>query len=120
MNPGKFEEHPIPLIVITSWGCLSNSDKAFCIAVSTPKSPQPGHQSGSILPLYESRVTSTLDSGIVSREMALFTMDLLSTEVAVIVILYTLSYTCFYTIISCVGTYRLVSPPKINLTPSTI
>src|SRR5262245_1204448 len=41
----------MPLMVITSCGCRFNSTSACFNAVSTPKSPQPGHQSGSTLPL---------------------------------------------------------------------
>src|SRR5260370_5583793 len=50
MYPGKLEEQPIPLMVTTLWFGMCNSTRAFCTAASTPKSPQPGHQSGSTLP----------------------------------------------------------------------
>src|SRR5271168_3570721 len=51
MKPGKLDEHPMPLIVATSCFGICNSTKAFWTAARTPKSPQPGHQSGSTLPL---------------------------------------------------------------------
>src|SRR6266705_5316987 len=35
---------------------MRNSTRAFCTAASTPKSPQPGHQSGSTLPFISARV----------------------------------------------------------------
>src|SRR2546421_5724322 len=38
-------------MVSTSWGRRPNSEIADLSALSTPKSPQPGHQSGSALPL---------------------------------------------------------------------
>src|SRR5579863_5759539 len=50
MKPGKLEEQPIPLMVTTSWLGICSSTRAFCTAARTPKSPQPGHQSGSTLP----------------------------------------------------------------------
>src|ERR1700679_2702067 len=51
MKPGKLEEQPMPLMVAT-W-CLGiwSSTRAFWTAARTPKSPHPGHQSGSTLPL---------------------------------------------------------------------
>src|ERR1700722_9285918 len=58
MKPGKFEEQPIPLMVATSWLGICNSTNAFCTAASTPKSPHPGHQSGSTLPLKSAIVVS--------------------------------------------------------------
>src|ERR1700748_2161769 len=58
MNPGKFEEHPMPLMVATSWLGICSSTSAFCTAASTPKSPQPGDQSGSTLPLRSAMVVS--------------------------------------------------------------
>src|SRR5262245_27558639 len=51
MYPGRFDEQPIPLMVSTSWGWRPSSAMACLRAASTPKSPQPGHQSGSTLPL---------------------------------------------------------------------
>src|SRR5215467_2566514 len=57
MNPGKLEEHPMPLIVTTLWFAICSSTSAFSTAASTPKSPHPGHQSGSTLPLRSDRVT---------------------------------------------------------------
>src|SRR6266853_5578187 len=50
MKPGKLDEQPIPLIVTTLWFGICSSTRAFCTAASTPKSPHPGHQSGSTLP----------------------------------------------------------------------
>src|SRR5580704_2977707 len=58
MKPGKFDEQPIPLIVATSCFGICNSTSAFCTAARTPKSPQPGHQSGSTLPLRSAMVVS--------------------------------------------------------------
>src|ERR1700722_17713451 len=58
MNPGKFEEQPMPLMVATSWFGICSSTSAFCTAARTPKSPQPGHQSGSTLPLRSAMVVS--------------------------------------------------------------
>src|ERR1700756_3668255 len=51
IKPGKFDEHPIPLMVTTLWLGIWRSTNAFSTAASTPKSPHPGHQSGSTLPL---------------------------------------------------------------------
>src|SRR5213592_156514 len=62
MNPGRFEEHPIPLMVTTSWGWIWSSTSAFWSEDNTPKSPQPGHQSGSTFPLKSASV-SLLESG---------------------------------------------------------
>src|SRR6266700_5443830 len=36
---------------------MRNSTRAFCTAASTPKSPHPGHQSGSTLPFISARVS---------------------------------------------------------------
>src|SRR2546423_26685 len=41
----------MPLTVSTSCGCSPSSESAIFSAVKTPKSPHPGHQSGSALPL---------------------------------------------------------------------
>src|SRR5688572_22498806 len=41
----------MPLITIASCGRTPNSASACLSATRTPKSPQPGHQSGSALPL---------------------------------------------------------------------
>src|ERR1700756_1178863 len=49
----------MPLIVTTLCVGICSSTKAFCTAASTPKSPQPGHQSGSTLP-FKSAVLSFL------------------------------------------------------------
>src|SRR5947207_7812369 len=51
MWPGRLDEQPIPLTVRTSCGKRPNSATAVLSAFRTPKSPQPGHQSGSTLPL---------------------------------------------------------------------
>src|SRR5579871_6814864 len=50
MYPGRFEEHPMPLMVTMFRGSICSSITAFCSAARTPKSPHPGHQSGSALP----------------------------------------------------------------------
>src|SRR5262247_1635643 len=50
MYPGRFEEQPMPLIVMTLYGGISRSAIACLSAARTPKSPQPGHQSGSTFP----------------------------------------------------------------------
>src|SRR3989442_9219308 len=55
--PGRFDEQPIPLTVSTSYGCSDSSAIACFSAASTPKSPHPGHQSGSTLPLRSLTVT---------------------------------------------------------------
>src|SRR5215469_10489280 len=47
----------MPLIVTTLWGWICKSTRAFSNAARTPKSPHPGHQSGSTLPLTSGRVT---------------------------------------------------------------
>src|SRR6266478_3804160 len=57
MYPGKLEEHPMPLMVTTLWFGTRNSTSAFCTAASTPKSPHPGHQSGSTLPFKSAMVS---------------------------------------------------------------
>src|SRR5215470_5318445 len=57
MKPGKLEEQPIPLIVTTLWFGICSSTSAFSTAASTPKSPHPGHQSGSTFPLKSAIVT---------------------------------------------------------------
>src|SRR5579863_2170510 len=57
MKPGKFEEQPIPLMVTTMWFGICKSTRAFWTAASTPKSPHPGHQSGSTLPFKSDRAT---------------------------------------------------------------
>src|SRR6267142_4634594 len=61
MKPGKFEEQPMPLMVTTLWFGICNSTKAFWTAASTPKSPHPGHQSGSTLP-FRSAIAACLVS----------------------------------------------------------
>src|SRR5215469_8282171 len=57
MNPGKLDEHPMPLIVTTLWFAICSSTNAFSTAASTPKSPHPGHQSGSTFPFRSESVT---------------------------------------------------------------
>src|SRR5579864_1314786 len=57
MKPGRLDEQPMPLIVTTLYGWICSSTSAFWSAASTPKSPQPGHQSGSTLPLSSCKVT---------------------------------------------------------------
>src|SRR5260370_5695436 len=60
MYPGKLEEHPIPLMVTTLWFGMRSSTRAFWTAASTPKSPHPGHQSGSTLPFISAMVNCWL------------------------------------------------------------
>src|SRR6266436_4023477 len=60
MYPGKLEEHPIPLMVTTLWFGMRRSTRAFWTAASTPKSPHPGHQSGSTLPFISAMVNCRL------------------------------------------------------------
>src|SRR5258707_341406 len=60
MYPGKLEEHPMPLMVTTLWFGIRSSTRAFCTAASTPKSPHPGHQSGSTLPFISAMVNCWL------------------------------------------------------------
>src|SRR5215831_5519880 len=57
MKPGKLDEQPMPLMVTTLWLGICNSTRAFSTAASTPKSPHPGHQSGSTLPFRSAIVT---------------------------------------------------------------
>src|SRR5713101_5864771 len=59
MKPGKLDEQPMPLMVTTLWFGICSSTRAFWTAESTPKSPQPGHQSGSTLPLKSVIFSST-------------------------------------------------------------
>src|ERR1700757_4665994 len=68
MKPGKFEEHPMPLMVATSCLGICSSTSAFCTAARTPKSPHPGHQSGSTLPFKSARATWLVDA----RAVAIF------------------------------------------------
>src|SRR5213078_460031 len=49
-------------MVTTSWGWIWSSTSAFWSEDNTPKSPQPGHQSGSTFPLKSASV-SLLESG---------------------------------------------------------
>src|SRR5215475_8508442 len=57
MNPGKLDEQPMPLMVTTLWLGICSSTRAFSTAARTPKSPHPGHQSGSTLPFRSAIVT---------------------------------------------------------------
>src|SRR6267378_2514834 len=59
MYPGRLDEQPIPLMVRTSCGRRPSSATAVLSAFKTPKSPQPGHQSGSALPLKSLTVSGT-------------------------------------------------------------
>ena len=45
-KPGRFDEQPMPETTSSSCGWISSSAQACNKAFSTPKSPQPGHQSG--------------------------------------------------------------------------
>src|SRR5262245_48330891 len=58
MNPGKFDEQPMPETINRSFGCTPHFPAPCCTAFKTPKSPQPGHQSGSTGPLYVSSGSS--------------------------------------------------------------
>src|SRR5437773_12321656 len=49
-------------MVTTSWGWIWSSTSAFWSEDNTPKSPQPGHRSGSTFPLKSASV-SLLESG---------------------------------------------------------
>src|SRR5580700_196418 len=95
MNPGKLDEQPMPLTVATWWFGICNSTSAFCTAASTPKSPQPGHQSGSTLPL-RSAITIGFGAVILIVAMSYLSWNPVQ-EVA-------------YTITSWVGTERVVEP----------
>src|SRR6266496_6855075 len=66
MKPGKFDEQPIPLMVTTLWFGICNSTSAFWTAASTPKSPHPGHQSGSTLPFKSAIATWLVAAGAVT------------------------------------------------------
>src|SRR5713226_8857567 len=66
MYPGKLEEQPMPLMVTTLWFGMRSSTSAFCTAASTPKSPQPGHQSGSTLPFMSAMVNCLALSTLVA------------------------------------------------------
>src|ERR1700751_1918216 len=70
MKPGKFDEQPIPLMVTTLWFGICNSTSAFWTAASTPKSPHPGHQSGSTLP-FKSAIATWL---VAARAVAIFVL----------------------------------------------
>src|SRR5439155_13610037 len=58
MKPGRFEEHPMPETMTRSLGATPRRPAAIFTAFKTPKSPQPGHQSGSTGPAYVSRGSS--------------------------------------------------------------
>src|ERR1700746_2009725 len=57
MKPGELDEQPMPLMVTTLWLGICSSTSAFSTAARTPKSPHPGHQSGSTLPFRSAIVT---------------------------------------------------------------
>src|ERR1700739_1114258 len=57
MKPGKLDEQPMPLMVTPLWVGICSSTSAFSTAARTPKSPHPGHQSGSTLPFRSAIVT---------------------------------------------------------------
>src|SRR5215813_1907819 len=63
MNPGRFEEQPIPETTSTLWGGTFSSTSASLIDFSTPKSPQPGHQSGWTAPSKSLSVSSAVAIG---------------------------------------------------------
>src|ERR671931_671436 len=58
MKPGRFEEHPMPETMTMSLGATPRRPAAIFTAFKTPKSPQPGHQSGSTGPAYVSMGSS--------------------------------------------------------------
>src|SRR6266496_4330668 len=58
MKPGRFEEHPMPETMTRSLGATPRRPAAIFTAFKTPKSPQPGHQSGSTGPAYVSMGSS--------------------------------------------------------------
>src|SRR5262245_321264 len=60
MNPGRFEEQPMPETISTLWGAIFSSRIASLIDFNTPKSPQPGHQSGWTGPSSSLRVSSAV------------------------------------------------------------
>src|SRR6185436_10837359 len=125
MYPGRFDEQPMPLITSARCGKMFNSTSACLSALRTPKSPHPGHQSGSALPLKSLIVsgnrlvgsTVTLDSisSVVNDILHSFGWFRVSGFVN-----STLKTSEDQTIISCTGTYCLVVPAKIALTPSTM
>src|SRR2546427_4579303 len=59
-KPGKFEEHPIPLTTSTCQGGSASTWRVFVRALSTAKSPHPGHQSGFVSDLYCWSSTATV------------------------------------------------------------
>src|SRR5439155_6636968 len=60
MNPGRLDEHPMPETTSTSWGGMPSSTMASFSDLRTPKSPHPGHQSGSTGPSRLLSVSSTV------------------------------------------------------------
>src|SRR5487761_798700 len=52
MKPGRLLEQPIPETTSRSLGSISMLETACTSEFSTPKSPQPGHQSGLVSLLY--------------------------------------------------------------------
>src|SRR5438552_5576372 len=117
MYPGRFDEQPIPLMVKTSCGWSPSSATAVLRALSTPKSPQPGHQSGSALPL-----KSLTDSG---ARFGFASTAVLASLTAGSAIGSSVGGDTMkvspkgYTLISCTGTYFLVLPASTSRTPST-
>src|SRR2546426_11136905 len=106
MNPGRLEEQPMPLIVTTLWGETFISASTFCSEDRTPKSPQPGHQSGSTFPLKSAAVI-----GFGSSTVAIFAPFIGAGPPAP------------YTRISCTGTDNCVScvfDANCSLTASTM
>src|SRR5439155_27151966 len=65
MKPGRLEEQPMPLMVTTLCGAMFISASTFSSEDKTPKSPQPGHQSGSTFPL-KSAAVNGCDSSTVA------------------------------------------------------
>src|SRR6266852_5158276 len=60
----------MPLMVTTLCVGICSSTSAFCSAASTPKSPQPGHQSGSTLPLNSCKVTVFKATSVVAIDVS--------------------------------------------------
>src|SRR6185295_20426369 len=60
MNPGRFDEHPMPETTSTLCAGIPSSTMASFSDFKTPKSPHPGHQSGSTAPWRLLSVSSTV------------------------------------------------------------
>src|SRR5260370_4048054 len=60
MYRGKLEAPPIPMMVQQLWFGLPSATRALWQAASPPKSPHPGHQSGSTLPFISAMVNCWL------------------------------------------------------------